>query len=414
MKNSFIQTFIYALFERYPNTPIFVWRAIESNYVFIGIDQKETSIKQEDFLDQDHVFFYHEFESNIYNAKTIDPKILIKIHLYEEEIEILSDEKPHSLIELFYRLKENLLHDFNSFKRIGLNQTMSHESALSRWENSFKRAMKYLNSSELEKIVISRKETYSSRTILNHQLLFWHPVYEALTNLDHYFVFYRNKQNHFFFTKSPETLVKINNNNFQIDALAGTRKKSDDPIENEKIKCELLNNHKEKKEQQLVKESIIETLNHLNIPITGITPSNIKELSFVQHIHSIIEGKITQDKFLDVIHQLHPTPAVGTRPKKGAKLIEIAEKQKRGLYAGVFGFKTQDTLNITVNIRNIDFNADQMNLYAGCGILPESNLIDEYTETKRKLQNFTNFINLKNRENSLQYKLSSPQEAVQE
>lgn len=414
MSDSFLQTFIYALFERYPNTPVFVWRSKESSHIFIGIDQKETPSNHENFLNSDDVFFYHEFENNIQYAKSILPKILIKTDSIKKEIEILSEEKPLFLVDLFYQLKENVLHDFSSLKKIGLTQTNSHESAFSDWENSFKRAKKYLNSSDLEKIVISRKETYSANTLLNHQLLFWHPIYEALTNQDHYFVFYRNKHGHFHFTKSPETLIKINKNKYQIDALAGTRKKSSNPIENEKIQNELLNNEKEKREQQLVKESIIETLNHCHVSITGITPPAIKELNYVQHIHSVIEGEISKDKFIEVIEHLHPTPAVGARPKTGVKLIEIAEKQKRGLYAGIFGFKTQNTLNIAVNIRNIDFTSNQINLYAGCGILAESNLLNEFKETKRKLKNFTNFINIRNQEDAKTVEISLPQEVVQE
>ncbi|MPN57756.1 Salicylate biosynthesis isochorismate synthase [bioreactor metagenome] len=78
---------------------------------------------------------------------------------------------------------------------------------------------------------------------------------------------------------------------------------------------------------------------------------------------------------LDVVRELHPTPALGGEPKAEA-LRWLAEKEVagRGLYGAPIGWLdlTEDVGEFAVGIRSGIFSGNQGLLYAGCGIVDDS------------------------------------------
>lgn len=93
--------------------------------------------------------------------------------------------------------------------------------------------------------------------------------------------------------------------------------------------------------------------------------------------------------FLEVIRQLHPSPALGGVPKQAA-VDWIAEKEPigRGLYGGPIGWcsLTEDVGEFAVGIRSGVVSDTEVQLYAGCGIVPNSTPEAEYLETALKFQ----------------------------
>ena len=90
---------------------------------------------------------------------------------------------------------------------------------------------------------------------------------------------------------------------------------------------------------------------------------------------------------MDLIEALHPTPAVGGRPRsKACSDIAQLEPFQRGLYAGVVGwFDADGDGDMIVGIRSGLFKGNQARLYAGAGIVSGSSPDEEFAETELKL-----------------------------
>lgn len=90
-----------------------------------------------------------------------------------------------------------------------------------------------------------------------------------------------------------------------------------------------------------------------------------------------------------MLNSLHPTPAVGGRPRKQAlDLIKEIEQNKRGLYASPIGLFNSETSEFAVAIRSCLIRQNEMYLYGGCGIVKDSDSNKEWIETQTKMKNF--------------------------
>jgi len=91
---------------------------------------------------------------------------------------------------------------------------------------------------------------------------------------------------------------------------------------------------------------------------------------------------------LDLVERLHPTPAVGGFPRQRAlELIREREGLDRGWYAGPIGWLNRDGEGeFVVGIRSALLDGNSATLFAGCGIVGDSNPAKELAESGRKLQ----------------------------
>src|SRR5699024_8900148 len=87
-----------------------------------------------------------------------------------------------------------------------------------------------------------------------------------------------------------------------------------------------------------------------------------------------------------LLNQLHPTPAVGGYPQhKAFKYIRNIEPFNRGWFAGPVGWMNTDGAGeFSVAIRSGLVGPKTATLYAGCGIVADSDPAKEWEETKLK------------------------------
>lgn len=175
---------------------------------------------------------------------------------------------------------------------------------------------------------------------------------------------------------TPEQLVKINQNQFETVALAGTQLYSENVIWATK----------EIEEQQFVTDYIVakvkDKVNHLMI-----TDAKTVKAGNLVHLKSFISGELTPGfKANDLIKALHPTPAVCGLPKeKAIDFILKNEGYKRKYYAGFLGEYNKDNqTDLFVNLRCLEVENDIVNIYVGCGITKDSNPEKEFIETENK------------------------------
>ena len=202
----------------------------------------------------------------------------------------------------------------------------------------------------------------------------------------YHFLWAENAQNAFI-GSTPERLYYRKGNQLFTEALAGTVAVSDNPIETEKNAQWLLKDTKNIYENQLVVEDIEA---HLNTYVEAfeVHSPEIKRLHNVQHLRRRIEAILKADVLdQDCLRQIHPTAAIAGLPRaKATQFIAKNEPFKRGWYAGTLGIFNPQEAEFCVTLRSAKIEHNQITLYAGAGIVKESEPVSEWQEIERKSQ----------------------------
>ncbi len=197
-----------------------------------------------------------------------------------------------------------------------------------------------------------------------------------------------NGQDNNFIGASPERLVSIQNKQLVTDALAGSAPRGKTTAEDVQLANLLLKNRKEKREHQAVSDFLIERLRQLDLKPQQL-PLQLLQLSNIQHLWTPIYAHLSHDlNPLEIVAQLHPTPAVaGVSTEIACEQIRRYEKFDRSLYAAPLGWVDyQGNSEFIVGIRSALIEGNRARLYAGAGIVSGSNPDKEFAEIQLKLQ----------------------------
>ena len=118
--------------------------------------------------------------------------------------------------------------------------------------------------------------------------------------------------------------------------------------------------------------------------------AELLRLGNVMHLRTPIEGTMPIDRrFLEVAGELHPTPAVGGKPRVLAlPFIPGFEPHQRGLYTGAVGWISSDggSGKLFVALRCARLKGSEARAFAGAGIVAGSDPGAETAETEMKLR----------------------------
>ncbi len=210
------------------------------------------------------------------------------------------------------------------------------------------------------------------------------------------FVFAVGSGERCFLGATPERLARVRDGLVCTMSMAGTIRRGATAYEDDALGDYLLGSVKENIEHASVVRAIVEALGELCDDLdVGRSPSLIK-LGNLQHLYTPVSGRLSGDHtLLDVIERLHPTPAVGGRPLDLAlQLIREREGFDRGWYAGPVGWIDQNgDGDFAVALRSALLRGSQATLFAGCGIVADSNPEREYAETCLKLKPMLSALN---------------------
>lgn len=179
---------------------------------------------------------------------------------------------------------------------------------------------------------------------------------------------------------TPEILLSGNEGVYTTVALAGTMKSGTS------IKPEW--STKNKGEQNVVVRYMRERIGAFSNSYEEFGPDTVKAGDLI-HLKSTFHFKIPQTFSLGkMLSMFHPTPAVCGLPKEKAyQFIIDHEGYNRSYYSGFLGpVIDKESIHVYVNLRCMHENGDKLTLYAGGGILPQSEVSDEWQETENKLQ----------------------------
>lgn len=261
------------------------------------------------------------------------------------------------------------------------------------WAKNITTALRSFEKTNLGKIVLARKSEFEFAEPLDGM-----QTLRRLQEVDptaFYFCFQTFK-NQAFIGATPERLYRREFRDLMSEAVAGTRPRSRNAEVDERLELELLNSDKDLREHQFVVDSLRESFADLCANIVDPHKIFVLKLSRLQHLYAKIRG--TLHPFIsdsEILHMLHPTPAVGGYPKNVAlpKISEL-EPFDRGWYAGPIGWFSKNAAEFAVAIRSGMVYHNKLLLYAGAGIVPGSEPEKEWDELENKISNFMRALNI--------------------
>jgi isochorismate synthase len=184
-----------------------------------------------------------------------------------------------------------------------------------------------------------------------------------------------------FLGATPELLISRLGNRVLSEALAGSTARGD--------AARMLESAKEREEHQLVVQAILKGLEPFCDSLRSDPEPSVRELPNVLHMQTAIEGRLARPTHvLSLVQALHPTPAVGGVPTKEAiEWIVNHEVLARGWYSAPIGWTdAEGDGEFVVALRSGLLRDAKAWVYAGAGIMADSDPEAEYTETELKMQ----------------------------
>ncbi len=193
-----------------------------------------------------------------------------------------------------------------------------------------------------------------------------------------------------FFGSTPEMLVRLDGGLVTSRVLAGTIRRTGDDERDLALAASLARSSKDLEEHEYAVRSVAEALaphcKAMNVPESPF----VLHLPNVMHLATDVTGVLRDDSnALALVASLHPSAAVGGTPTAAAvRLIAEIEDLDRGRYAGPVGWisATGDG-EWGIGLRSAQLAADgrSAKMFAGCGIVADSNSADELAESDAKL-----------------------------
>ena len=192
-----------------------------------------------------------------------------------------------------------------------------------------------------------------------------------------------------FIGASPERLLRVSRGVLETEALAGSARRGGSASEDAALASALARSDKDLREHGQVLADIRARLEPLTTTLEVPAAPQVRRLANVQHLHTPVRGSLRPEAHpLDVLAELHPTPAVGGSPRAAA-LAAIADLEEfpRGLYAGALGWlNARGGGEFFVGLRSALIEGNTARLYAGAGIVAGSAPEKELAETDLKLR----------------------------
>jgi menaquinone-specific isochorismate synthase len=189
---------------------------------------------------------------------------------------------------------------------------------------------------------------------------------------------------------SPELLVARSGDLVSSHPMAGTAPRSGDPTTDARLAAALLSSAKDQEEHRITIDMVHDTLLPWCSYLDEEAEPQVVAMANVQHLATRVEGRLSSPpaSVLELVTALHPTPAVCGMPRDAAlALIARYEGFDRGRYAGPVGWVDAAGNGAwAVGIRCAEVHGDHARLFAGVGVVADSDPDLELAETRAKLQ----------------------------
>jgi salicylate biosynthesis isochorismate synthase len=265
------------------------------------------------------------------------------------------------------------------------NARVSGAAPPEHYESAVARAVEHIRAGEIEKVVLAREVRVHAPAEIDPA-----PLYDALrAAFPACYCYLVGTPELSFVGASPELLVRRDGARAQTVALAGTTRRSADPSVDDLLGEQLLRGTKEREEQAIVARRIERTLRPVSVWVAAAEEPVLVKVQNVQHLATPIRAQLAEPvPCVELAGMIHPTPAVGGEPRDAAyRLIPALEGLDRGWYSGTVGWTDlSEDGEFCVALRCALLRGSVAHLYAGNGIVRDSDPADELAETELKLQ----------------------------
>ena len=252
-----------------------------------------------------------------------------------------------------------------------------------QYKNMVKTAKEYITKGDIFQVVLSQR--FSIPFYLSPMAL-----YRSLRRLNPSpFLYCFHFKNFGVVGSSPEILVRLRDSEVTIRPIAGTRKRGQTELEDQKNAAELLGDIKERAEHLMLLDLGRNDVGRVSAPGTVQVISNfeVEYYSHVMHVASEVRGKIRPEfDAIDALIAGFPAGTVSGAPKiRAMEIIEELEPDKRGIYAGAIGyFGAAGEMDTCIALRTAIIENNMMHIQAGAGIVYDSDPESEYEECQNK------------------------------
>ncbi|WAA10043.1 isochorismate synthase [Fervidibacillus albus] len=255
-----------------------------------------------------------------------------------------------------------------------------------KWIENVTKAVQLLNENYVEKVVLARE----LRLAFQDKRSFLFVLNQLIEQQNNNYIFSISHDGDHFLGATPERLVRKEGNRIFSACVAGSAPSGKTNQEKEEMKRELLNDQKNLGEHAFVVEMIDgifrKYCEDVRIPKQPI----IMENRDILHLYTPVEGVLSKKdtSIFHIVESLHPTPAMGGTPRERAiPLINDLELFERGLYAAPIGWvDIESNGEFVVAIRSGLLQGKEASIFAGCGIVKDSDPRKEFEETNIKFR----------------------------
>ncbi len=250
-----------------------------------------------------------------------------------------------------------------------------------RWMSVVADAVARINAGELEKVVLARDLVATADGPVD--------VRWALARLARDYPMCWTFHVDGLFGATPELLVRRERGLVTSRVLAGTIRRTGDDERDLALAATLARSSKDLEEHEYAVRSVADALD------PHCSSMNVPEAPFVLHLPNVMHlatdvAGVVHDaetvSSLQLAEALHPSAAVGGTPTPAAtRLIHELEGMDRGRYAGPVGWMDADgDGEWGIALRSAEIRGATVRLFAGCGIVADSDPEAELAESQAK------------------------------
>lgn len=192
-----------------------------------------------------------------------------------------------------------------------------------------------------------------------------------------------------FLGASPERLVRVDGRMVRATSLAGSIARGATPEQDARQGEALMASAKDREEHAIVVRALTAALAELCDDVVAPAEPVLLTMPDVHHLYTPVTARLRDGvELLDVVARLHPTPAVGGAPRDGAlAFIRDHEGWDRGWYAAPIGWMDAGgDGEFAVALRSALLDGEEATLFAGCGVMGDSDPAAEFAESELKLR----------------------------
>lgn len=274
----------------------------------------------------------------------------------------------------------------NNTRQAEQDVQLNYPMRYAAWSQLIEEALAAFRQGELKKVVLARicEARLPQMVDIDGALAFLSARYA-----DCFCFLFEPRPHHAFFGATPELLVATQGRQVTSMALAGSIQRGATPTQDEVLAQTLLDSAKDRHEHALVVEALRQRLAPWVCELTLPDAPTIYRLRNIQHLYTPVEGVLRKATgVLPLVQTLHPTPALGGSPRAQAlRFIQEREPVLRGWYAAPIGWiDSQMDGAFGVAIRSAVAQKQRVWMYAGAGIVADSDPQKEWEETDWKFR----------------------------